>query len=80
MAGEADAVERRVTLRTTRDIAPEDGRTTYLTATLDGLDATPTDQQGSAMTLALAQADAFIIAPHSAPAVPAGGEVEALLL
>ena len=32
------------------------------------------------MTLALAQADAFIIAPDSAPAVPAGGEVEALVI
>ena len=80
MAGEADAAERRVRLRTTREVKPEDGRTTYLTATVEGRDATPTEQQGSAMTLALARADAFIIAPDSAPAVPAGGEVEALLL
>ena len=80
MAGEADAVERRVKLRTTVEIAPEDGRTTYLTATVDGLDATPTAAQGSAMTLALAQADAFIVAPHQSPSVPAGGEVDALLL
>jgi molybdopterin molybdotransferase len=80
MAGEVDAVERRVKLRTTVEIAPEDGRTTYLTATLDGLDATPTEAQGSAMTLALARADAFIVAPHQSPSVPAGGEVDALLL
>jgi molybdopterin molybdotransferase len=80
MAGETDAVERRVKLRTTTEIAPEDGRTTYLTATLDGLDATPTEAQGSAMTLALARADAFIVAPHHSPSVPAGGEVEGLLL
>jgi molybdopterin molybdotransferase len=85
MAGEADAAEARVKVRTTRDIAPEDGRTTYLTATLapgaDGIpEATPTEQQGSAMTLALARADAFVIAPDTAPAVPAGGLVDALLL
>jgi molybdopterin molybdotransferase len=85
MAGEADAVEPRVQVRTTAEIQPVDGRTTYLTATLargaDGIyDATPTEAQGSAMTLALAHADAFIVAPHSAPSVPAGGLVDALLL
>ena len=85
LGGEPEAVEARVPVRTTREIAPEDGRTTYLTATLapgaDGIpEATPTRQQGSAMTLALARADAFIIAPDSAPAVPAGGLVDALLL
>lgn len=85
LQGEADAAEPRTRVRTTREIAPEDGRTTYLTATLargaDGiLDATPTAQQGSAMTLSLAQADAFIIAPDTTPAVPAGGMVDALVL
>ena len=86
MQGEADAAERRTVVRTTQEIAPEDGRTTYLTATLDGAGddgvprATPTEQQGSAMTLALARADVFVIAPDSAPAVPAGGLVEALVL
>jgi molybdopterin molybdotransferase len=87
MAGEPDAVERRTTVRTTTEIRPEDGRTTYLTATLapgagaDGIrEATATVQQGSAMTLALALADAFIIAPDTAPAVPAGGLVDALVL
>lgn len=85
MAGEADAVEARSVVRTTAEIAPEDGRTTYLTATLapgdDGIPlATPTEQQGSAMTLALARADAFIVAPYSTPSVPAGGLVAALIL
>jgi molybdopterin molybdotransferase len=85
MQGEADAAERRTPVRTTKEIRPEDGRTTYLTATLatgpDGvLEATPTEQQGSAMTLALARADAFIVAPDAAPAVPAGGTVDALVL
>ena len=85
MAGEAEAVEDRVRVRTTAEIAPEDGRTTYLTATLargeDGLhEATPTEAQGSAMTLALARADAFVIAPDTAPSIPPGGMAEALLL
>jgi molybdopterin molybdotransferase len=85
MAGAADAVEPRIQVRTTTEIQPVDGRTTYLTATLargaDGLyEATPTEAQGSAMTLALAHADAFIIAPHSSPSIPAGGLVDALLL
>lgn len=85
MAGDPDADEGRVRMRTTRPIAPEDGRTTYLTATVapgaDGVpEATPTAAQGSAMTLALAQADAFVIAPDGAPPVPAGGMVDALLL
>ncbi|MEJ7891013.1 MAG: gephyrin-like molybdotransferase Glp [Solirubrobacteraceae bacterium] len=85
LAGQTDAAEARVRVRTTREIAPEDGRTTYLTATLapgeDGIPlATPTEQQGSAMTLALARANAFIVAPHTSPSVPAGGLVDALLL
>ncbi|MEA2123971.1 MAG: molybdopterin molybdotransferase [Solirubrobacteraceae bacterium] len=85
LAGDATAVEPRVQVRTTKEIKPEDGRTTYLTATLtraaDGTyEATPTEAQGSAMTLALARADAFIIAPHSAPSIPPGGTAEALLL
>ncbi len=85
LAGEADAVEPRVQVRTTAEIEPVDGRTTYLTATLrrgaDGIyEATPTEAQGSAMTLALARADAFIIAPLESPSIPAGGLVDALLL
>ena len=85
MAGESEAVEPRIRVRTTREIQPVDGRTTYLTATLargtDGVyEATPTEAQGSAMTLALARADAFIVAPHTAPSVPAGGIVDALVL
>ena len=52
-------------LTTTRDIGPEDGRTTYLTATVDGDEVTPTEAQGSAMTLALAQADGFIVADRA---------------
>ena len=85
MHGHPDAVERRVRARTTAPIAPQDGRTTYLTATLsrgpDGvLEATPTRAQGSAMTLALARADGFVIAPDGGGAIPAGAEVDVLPL
>ena len=83
--GERDAVARTVRARTTRPVAPADGRTTYLTATLataaDGaLEATPTEQQGSAMTLALARADGFVIAPEGAGPQPAGATVDVLPL
>ena len=81
--GFGDAAERRVRARTTSAIAPQDGRTTYLTATLrpgsDGvLEATPTRAQGSAMTLALARADGFVIAHDGAGEIPAGAEVDVL--
>jgi molybdopterin molybdotransferase len=85
MQGEAAAAERRIRARTTVPIAPEDGRTTYLTATLaageDGeLEATPTRAQGSAMTLALARADGFVVAPDGGGEIPAGAAVEVLPL
>lgn len=71
--GERGAVERRLRARTTEAVRAADGRTTYLTATLstaaDGtLEAAPTRAQGSAMTLALARADGFIIADAETPA------------
>ena len=73
MQGEVAAVERRIRARVTEPISATDGRTTYLTATLaagdDGeLEVTPTRAQGSAMTLALARADGFVIADAPAPA------------
>lgn len=85
MHGEAAAVERRIRARTTAAIAPQDGRTTYMTATLaageDGeLEVTPTRAQGSAMTLALARADGFVIAPDGAGEIPAGAVVDVLPL
>ncbi len=85
MQGDPTAMERRAAARTTAPIGPEDGRTTYLTATLatdgDGrLEATPTRAQGSAMTLALARANGFVIAPDGGGEIPAGGAVEVLPL
>lgn len=83
--GEAGAVERRLPARTTARVEPSDGRRTYLTARLETdakgvLRATPTAAQGSAMTLALARADGFIVVPDGTPAVRAGGAVDVLRL
>lgn len=85
MHGESGAAERRVRARLTRSVGPSDNRTTYLTATLarraDGsLEATPTAAQGSAMTLALARADGFIIAPDGAGSIRKGAWVDVLPL
>ena len=85
LQGERDATARRSIARLTTEIAPSDGRTTYLSATLepgdDGIPlATPTERQGSAMTLAMARADAFVVAPDDTPAQPAGTLVEILPL
>jgi molybdopterin molybdotransferase len=78
MHGEAGAAERRVRVRTTLPIDGMDGRTTYLTARMVGPgEAEPTEQQGSAMTLALARADLFLIADGP---IGAGEEVDALPL
>ena len=77
MHGEAGAVERRIRMTTTLPIRAMDGRTTYFTARFGPDGATPTEQQGSAMTLALAGADGFVIADRD---VPAGAEVDALPL
>lgn len=73
--GEPAAEERRIRMRTTAPLRAAEGRTTYLTARFGPDGATPTSQQGSAMTLALAQADGFLIADRD---VPAGAEVDAL--
>jgi molybdopterin molybdotransferase len=85
MHGDGDADIHTVPARTLGPVAASDGRTTYLTATVqtgaDGvLEATPTAQQGSAMTLALARADGFVIAPDGEPEIPAGGMVRLLPL
>jgi molybdopterin molybdotransferase len=85
MHGDLDAVEARTVVRTTRTIEAGDGRTTYRTATLrrraDGAcEATPTDAHGSAMTVALALADAFIVTTDAARPAAVGDAVEALIL
>ena len=62
-----------------------DGRTTLLTSVLERdaggrLLATPTELQGSHLTGTLAGTHGFVVAPHAAGTMPAGGEVDVLLL
>jgi molybdopterin molybdotransferase len=71
--------------RLAADARADDGRTTFLTATLrpgdDGvLEATPTRRQGSHMTGALAEADGFVVAPHDSGSLRAGDPVGVLPL
>lgn len=68
LQGEPEAAERRIRVRTTEAIRGADGRETYLTARLGPDGATPTSRQGSAMTLALAQADGFLVVDGELPA------------
>jgi molybdopterin molybdotransferase len=82
--GEAPAAARVERARLAVSVAPEDGRTTLLTARLDraadgGLLATPTFRQGSHMTGALGESDCFVIVPHDAPPMAAGSPVQVLL-
>lgn len=83
LAGEADATARLGRARLAVASSLQGGRTTYATATLrrseDGtLLATPTAKQGSHMTKALADADAFAVLPHETPELAAGAEVRIL--
>jgi molybdopterin molybdotransferase len=64
---------------------PSDNRTTFLISKLvpdaDGvLVAYPTERQGSHMTGALGESDGFAIAPHGSGQLPAGADVDLLLL
>jgi molybdopterin molybdotransferase len=85
MHGEADAAPRfsRATLGAAA--APDDGRTTLLTAVIapgpdGGLVATPTERQGSHMSGTLAGTQGFVVAPHRGGPMPAGAAVDVLLL
>jgi molybdopterin molybdotransferase len=85
MHGEPDAALRLTPGRLAAPAEAEDGRTTFLTATLrrapDGvLEATPTLRQGSHMTGALAESDGFVVAPHDAGSLQPGDRVELLEL
>ena len=82
LQGERDAGPRFVPARLTVPASGADGRTTLLTARFehaaDGvLEATPTEQQGSHLTGALAASDGFAVVDG---AVAAGARVDALLL
>jgi molybdopterin molybdotransferase len=84
LAGERDARPELRRGRLAVAAAASDGRTTFLTSRLvpgpDGvLEATPTERQGSHMTGALGESDGFAIVPDG-PALPAGAEVDLLVL
>jgi len=81
--GERNAQPRYATARLTQPVSKKDERRTLLTARLvvrsDGsLEATPTEQQGSAMMQALAQADAFVVVPEDRSSIDAGETVQVL--
>ena len=81
--GEPEATVETIPVRLAAPAAPADGRTTLLTATVDCgedgmLEATPTEQQGSAMTLALARADGFVVVGDDEGELPAGAEARFL--
>jgi molybdopterin molybdotransferase len=85
LQGERGAAPPYVPARLTVPARPADGRTTLLTARMvhgedGGLEATPTEGQGSHLTGALAQSDGFVAIPHAGGELPAGARVDALLL
>jgi molybdopterin molybdotransferase len=85
LQGDGAAVARRVRGRLATPVAPEDGRTTLLTAVLertaDGvLLARPTARQGSHMTGALGESDGFAVIPKDAGRLRAGDPVDVLPL
>jgi molybdopterin molybdotransferase len=85
LLGEPTAGPRYTRGRLGEPAGPSDDRTTFLTSRLvragDGvLEAFPTERQGSHMTGALGESDGFAVAPHGTGPLPAGAEVDLLLL
>ncbi|MBK8781904.1 MAG: molybdopterin molybdotransferase MoeA [Anaerolineales bacterium] len=83
LSGQLGSSRRRIKVRSAEEIE-SDGRESYLRAILreeDGVQiARLTGHQGSGNLLSLVQADALLIIPAGVKCVPAGQEVEALLL
>ncbi len=83
LSGQLGSSRRRIKVRSEEEIE-SDGRESYLRAKLheeDGIQiARLTGHQGSGNLLSLVQADALLIIPAGVKCVPAGQEVEALLL
>jgi molybdopterin molybdotransferase len=83
LSGRLDSSRRRIKARSEEEIL-SDGRESYLRAKLreeNGIQiAQLTGHQGSGNLLSLVQADALLIIPAGVKCVPAGQEVEALLL
>jgi len=77
LEGEHDARPRYARALLTRAVSKKDERRHFMTAHLapapdGGLEATPTEKQGSAMMQALAQANAFVVIPEDREEIPAG--------
>ncbi|MCC7118253.1 MAG: molybdopterin molybdotransferase MoeA [Anaerolineales bacterium] len=83
LSGCSDGSQLKVKVRSVEEIE-SDGRESYLRVKLREENghfwATPSGHQGSANLLALTQADALLIIPAGVKCVPAGQEVEAILL
>jgi molybdopterin molybdotransferase len=83
LSGKLDGGRQTVRVRCVEEIT-SDGRESYLRATLhtqEGIRlATLTGHQGSGNLLSLVQADALLIIPAGVKCVPAGSEVDAILL
>ena len=83
LSGKLESSRRRIKVRSEEEIE-SDGRESYLRAKLreeNGIQiAQLTGHQGSGNLLSLVQADALLIIPAGVKCVPAGQEVEALLL
>ncbi|MBM3124586.1 MAG: molybdopterin molybdotransferase MoeA [Chloroflexi bacterium] len=83
LAGRLDGGHSRVRVRCSEPVE-SDGRESYLRARIqlkdDRLTAQLTGHQGSGNLLSLVQADALLIIPAGVKCVPAGQEVEAILL
>ncbi len=85
LQGERDAGPRFARGRLGEAAGPSDGRTTLLTSRFvraaDGvLEAFPTERQGSHMTGALGESNGFAVAPHGSGPLPAGAEVDLLII
>lgn len=85
LEGEAEVRPRSARARLTTSVRKTDERRHFLTAhvtrsTGGVLEATPTEQQGSAMMRALAQANAFIVVPEPRMAIEAGEVVDVLTI
>ncbi|MBE9471903.1 MAG: molybdopterin molybdenumtransferase MoeA, partial [Chloroflexi bacterium] len=84
MQGVADWSRPMVQARLTQPIARKDGRRHYLRVRLRetdaGYEATLTGDQGSGILYSLVQANGLAIIPEEADHLPAGAEVEVILL
>lgn len=83
MSGRMDGGRQTVRVRCAEEVE-SDGRESYLRARIKSMDGVPsaflTGHQGSGNLLSLAQADALLIIPAGVKCVPAGSEVDVILL